>query len=104
MVDRESTAWLAYSLGRLKEIDRDRAMRLLEEAPGFLHEANVIRISIQPIGGFGQHETGPEVQMRQIVHTAGGIELLRWTLDRMVSDLLDAKSKALGGQERKGQT
>jgi len=75
---------------------RERAIRLLEESPDTLCDADEIQIRITPRGGIGMTQRGPTLTLSEIIPRHGGIELLRYRLERMVSTIIDAKSSASG--------
>lgn len=79
----------------LHEEERVRVIALLAEKP-FMYHFNRVQIRIAPMGGpSADGQTGAEITAERLIPTQGGVELLRYHLDRMVQDLITAKSKSL---------
>jgi hypothetical protein len=91
MKNRDSYQLMSGSYGRPEH--QDKMQRLLEEAPGPYHDGNLVEIRIVPFGGVRMDQAGPSVTMQCHIDNRGGVETLRWQLERMVSDLIEAKSK-----------
>ena len=78
----------------LKPETTERVERLLEDAPTALPAFNRVPLPLAPYAGPFTPPRGYSVTMRQVVPTRGGPEMLQWTLEQMVRDLMEAKAKA----------
>ncbi len=78
--------------------------RELERAPGQLHDGIELEISVC---NFSMHSMdsmerqSPRLTYRQRIPVQGGIERLRWEAERMLDEIILAKSKAFSEWERK---
>jgi hypothetical protein len=92
----------SYYMSRPDRVEesQDRMQRLLEESPGYEIAYNQVTISIRPMGP-RLNQAGAEVSLSCNIDVRGGVEMLRWQLDRMLSDILEAKSKGFEAKEKK---
>lgn len=85
-----------------QETDGHEARRLLREFGGVGQDGFRIQVSVQPVE-FGLADqakpTNERLTLSQLVHSKGGPDHLRWTIESMLRDVVDGLSRSTQVEE-----